>query len=422
MNKFENINKKTIALISIFFLLTFSSFKYVPGLFFTAEIWILYNILFIALIFIPEKIRDNFLFNRLEIYILFLIVYVPLTSAIQSSSEFGQPLIFGLLAQRGIFVTGSSLILLHFYRKGYFVIRDIEYSLVFLAWLNLIACSLGLLFLDPEQFSDVPTFVTQETDIAKFKFSTEFIVFGFFYYAFSGFWLKSKTKSFLSLFFLSFYIFGSGTRTIIISLFITYLLLVIKWSSMRKVFTRVTTVMLTLSTYVFIFYLIDSDKFNHLIEKFIAAFQVVFTGQLGDDSSANARILEGYLALPFVIKNWFLGNGLVSNQWNGGFNSIFDYFYPVDIGLLGMIFIYGVLGAIIFCYQFKLAINYIYLLPNYGDENSNLISALKGVLLSCVISSVASGQFINYIEQDLILISILYCATFDIIKRKIKCN
>ena len=40
-----------------------------------------------------------------------------------------------------------------------------------------------------------------------------------------------------------------------------------------------------------------------------------------------------------------LGNGFISNQWNGGWREILGYFYPVDIGILGNIFVFGILGT-----------------------------------------------------------------------------
>src|SRR5204863_6583168 len=44
---------------------------------------------------------------------------------------------------------------------------------------------------------------------------------------------------------------------------------------------------------------------------------------------------------------------------NGGFHDILGYFYPVDIGILGNIFVYGIIGTILIYlpYYFSLAMS-----------------------------------------------------------------
>jgi hypothetical protein len=47
----------------------------------------------------------------------------------------------------------------------------------------------------------------------------------------------------------------------------------------------------------------------------------------------------------------FWGAGKLSQHWNEGLKSIFGYFYPTDIGIIGAIFTYGIFGVILMSFQ-----------------------------------------------------------------------
>lgn len=398
-------------LLCLFFLLSFSSLKYLPGMLITSEIWFVTVFIFLLTLYFPGKLIQGFKFSSLELYGILLLIYVPLISAFMANSEFDQPWIYGILAQRGIVLVGCMMMFLHFYRKQRFSLEDVERALLWLAWFNLILCSVGLLTLDPSHFADMPTFVTGgEIGESKFKFDITFIVFGFFYYAFSGFWQKSPRHLFLSLLFFGYLVFGSGGRTLLIAVTISYLFFIGRWSSSVKFLVYLSKISMLTALLATIFYATNYEKFNILYEKFNAAFMVALTGEEGEDSSANARIIESAIALPYINKHWALGNGTISNQWNEGYKSLFGYFYPTDIGLLGIIYLYGIVGLILFAYQFRFALRYSKRLPNNGGRRGMLISAIKGFLLFYAIASLVTGQFVGSVEHDLIMIAILYCA------------
>lgn len=328
-----------------------------------------------------------------------------------ANSEFGQPWVYGILAQRGMVLVGCILMFLHFYRKRFFSLEDVERALLWLAWLNLILCSAGLLLLDPNQFPDMPTFVTgAEGGENKFKFDITFVVFGFFYYAFSGFWKKSGRSSFLSLLFFCYFVLGSGGRSLIIVALMSYLFFVWRWSQTTRFLIGLSKLSLLAVSFGAVFYLTNNERFDILYGKFNEAFLVVLTGEQGNDPSANARVLESAIALPYVIKHWGLGNGAISAQWNEGYRSLFGYFYPADIGLLGVVYLYGVVGLLIFAYQFHFALRYSRRLPKDGGCSGRLTSAIKGFLLFYAIASLVTGQFVVSVEHGLLFIAILSCA------------
>jgi O-antigen ligase len=85
------------------------------------------------------------------------------------------------------------------------------------------------------------------------------------------------------------------------------------------------------------------DKYQILYQNVFNVFQ----GESPDEASSAVRFMEFNTALDYIKKNPLLGNGFISNQWNGGWHDILGYFYPVDIGILGNIFVFGILGTIV---------------------------------------------------------------------------
>jgi len=455
--------ERRIAALFLFFLLSFSSLRFIPGLFYTSEIWFVLVFLYLVMSYLPEKLNVGFKNCTFENYGISLLIYVPLVGPIMANSEFGQPWIYGFLAQREIVLVGCMLMFLHSYRKQWFSLIDVERALLLLAWVTLVLFTLAKIIFVPDHFNAyIPTFVTGGVGTDnQFKFEINFIIFGFYYYAFSAYRENSAKFLFLSLPFFIYMVHGPGSRLRIFVSIICYLFLIVRWGNVKKTLIFIPKMVLLITLLLPVFFIVhkgnnssvitrnnssvitrnnssvitrnnssvitrnnssvitrigDSDgvlayvSSIPAIQKIIAAFKVVTTGKEGSDPSANARISESKIALPYVRRHWVLGNGTISNKWKGGYKSLLGYFYPSDIGLLGVLYLYGVLGLLIFAYQFRFALRYSKLLSNIRGRYINLTSAVKGFLLFYAVSSLVTGQFVGSVEQGLIMIAILYCA------------
>jgi hypothetical protein len=158
-------------------------------------------------------------------------------------------------------------------------------------------------------------------------------------------------------------------------------------------------------------YLATPESIAELSEKFQNAFTVVFTQQKTADPSANARIAETLIALPYIGKHWLFGNGDLSDQFNGGYNGLFGYFYPTDIGIIGAVFVYGIFGVGLFSVQFLLAMRYSKRLRQEEKGNSIFIYSIQGFLVYYAIHSFVTGAFAAQAEIGLTFVTILYCAS-----------
>ena len=70
------------------------------------------------------------------------------------------------------------------------------------------------------------------------------------------------------------------------------------------------------------------------------------------------EFMELKLAMEHIEQHPLLGNGFVSSQWNGGWHEILGYFYPVDIGILGNIFVFGCIGTALIYLPFYYSYDY----------------------------------------------------------------
>jgi len=401
--------------LGVFFLFSFGLLKNFPNMAIFYEGWMVINFIFLLTFYAADRARRGFKITRFEGYILILMLWVPICSAIQSYREFSQPFIYGLLAQRGIFLAASALILLYFLRQRKIELQDIEQALVKLTWACLIIFSLLALLLDPLQFAEHgPGFVVGvNINEAAFKFNATLIVFGLFYYLFKAYWLRSFKLLFLATPFFLYLLFIEGGRSLLVSIIVTLIFFVYRWSSFGRL-VKVVPKILVYITVLFIVIASFSQNFlDTLALKYADAFTVVLKGEDTSDVSANARLNETMKITPYIENHWAFGNGHLSQQWEGGYVKYFGRFYPSDIGILGAIFLYGIFGMLLFCIQFIFAINNARHLPKYKIENENLISTTKGFLFFLAINSITTGSFIFSVWIGLQFIVILYWASFN---------
>lgn len=408
-------SKFRTVILCLFFLLSFSSFKYLPGMLIVQDIFTGLVLFFLVLIYPFLILTRAHSISRLEFYGLLILIIVPPLAAYMAYTEFGQPYLYGLLAQRALILIGCSMMFIYMHRRQVCTLEDVERALLWLAWFSLIASTLANLLLNVNQLGAQAGFSTAGMDgeDAKLLLDTTFIIYGFFYYAFTGFGsqIGRRPNVYFSLLFFAYLVFSSGGRSALVAITLSYVFFVLRWRTQKSkgiYFFKFTAaaVMFGLITYV-----APVESLTRLQGKFEDAINVVLTGKEGNDVSANARILEVNIAAPYIDKHLILGNGFISNQWHGGFHEVIGYFHPSDIGLMGVIFEFGVLGLVIFSGQIYFLWKYGQQLPINVGRFHRLSNAIKGFMLYLMLSSLTTGRYAFLVEQSLLFITLLYCIT-----------
>ena len=133
----------------------------------------------------------------------------------------------------------------------------------------------------------------------------------------------------------------------------------------------------------------------------------VLSGQSNPDVGFSVRFYEADIANEYIAKNPILGNGKLSNAFmEGGFNALFIYFFPSDIGLIGTVFTYGIPGAIILYSQFLFAGYWIWKVKYF--RKNVFFQSCCFYLLILFLDSISNGYLTVYAAQTISVIAIIY--------------
>jgi len=352
-----------------------------------------------------------------EGYAALFVLVVPFYSAVVSHLGFGQPLTYGLLAQRNLgMATAVPLGLLLALRRGWIGFHHLEKALLTLAWGTLVLFFLMSHTMDASKFWDSSQgFVNVDYTrmIYKFKLDEIFIVFGFYYYMFLAIFHRRSRGFLLGLLFLAYLVLEGGGRSGLLALLISFVALCLSWTQKgaRGAFLlKFALVGLGLSVLLAV---VKPEYFNHMVEKFGAISDALFESGTSSDTSANARYTQFELILPYIADKITFGTGIISNRWEDGIQAAIGggYFHPSDLGLIGIVFLYGIIGLLFFLAQYLWAFRFSKRLEQKGCGRVPILDATQGVLFFYLVSSVTTGRLAFYPEVSLFFIALLLAAS-----------
>ncbi len=350
-------------------------------------------------------------FNKVVLYYLLLIVIIPFYGAYRASIEFGQPFIYGFLSGRGWLLFGVGIWLYYILVTKKMTFKTMESAFAFMAWASFIIFSLFILTFDPSQLQsseESSKFVLMTQDRGfRFKFQTYFITFGAIYY-FVKYSVRKNNIDLIFLFlFLGYIVFVVQGRIYIMTLAVTFLLYYWFNYSLSRFALAMIKLLLFIFATLIIIQIIMPDYLVRMGDLFAQMFTVL-TGEESQDGSANARIWQSLIVFDYFdahpLSIW-LGTGSVSNQWNDGYDSIFGYFYPADIGVFGGLFLYGIIGFVfLWLVPFIISVKTI---KKVIDKQDIFMVAMKYLLIFMLIRSVQGSLYFNIVEYSLPLFILL---------------
>ncbi len=396
-------------LLALALVMTFRAFQFFPGMPNVQEAWFLLCFLVVLFVYPFWKLRMGLRFSWFESY-LFLLMFADVAlTAWQAHQVFGQPLLYGVLSQRNMALIAMLLIFLNALRTGMVDLTDIEAALLFLAWATFILYSAMRLFLNPADFNDFGVgFVTQPMvgTEQRFKFQSFFILFGAFYYAMLG--MRTRRARYYLAAVALFLGAGLGVeRGFTVFAPATLLFFLYRLRGMGRAFVAVAKVSCAVIVLTVVVYAISPGKVSTRIGSFSDAFTVLTTGNPStSDASANNRAIEILRVFPYIQEHPLLGAGVISNQWQLANGSVLGQnFYASDIGIIGVEFSFGIVGLLLFLYQYRFAWSAAKKLPD--SYYSPLLDATKAILLYTVLSSVQLSDFVWAAEVPLFFIVLM---------------
>ena len=403
-----------VAALAAFLLMGANVFQFFPMLKHVREVWYVFSFLYCVLFaFFAQVGSRHKSISGFEVYLFAIIAVMPFISAICAKYTFGQPLLPGLLTHRVMATYGTGIALLYWIRSGKVSLEDLRVALLVCGWSSLALYMMMFLMMDPVRYGGVRGFVGGGVvEPFHFIFKSPFISFLVIYYVVSAFAKRSIVPLVLTVPLIFYLIFVDGGRSQFLSLMLILGWLLVTRVSIGRLLSLGIPFLVLLVVSIAALHQYRPDVVEHQVEKFYAAIYVVTTGKESSDSSANARLREQQIAMPYIKRNIVFGNGQLSAQWQGGYFGQIGQFAPSDIGVLGLLFVFGIFGLVVFYAQFLFAWRATrkirQLVSRKRIEDSTFRVAISSFIVFLFVDSLATGRVVFAGSVSFLFISILY--------------
>ncbi len=341
--------------------------------------------------------------TRLDL-LMWVFILVNFFAAYQGHKVFGQPYYYGIMAQRSVLLSLSGILLISLLRNRWISIEQVEKSFVALSLILLIIFYFFFLFVNPVNFHEMEFVAYSPIRGYRYRFQFALVLMLLFYSLFKVSHEKKFSYIIIVLLILFYLVYFLQSRTTLVVLAFTLLIYFLRNFTLKE---KIRNTLLYGSMALLAFLVLVSLGYTSLIDKYQVLYQNVFNvfmGEAPDEASSAVRFMEFNTALDYISRNPILGNGFISNQWNGGWQEILGYFYPVDIGLLGNIFVFGFLGtALIYLpYYFSLSMS------RSVQSNHVFFKTIEYMLLFFFLSMFFSAVNIRDSSSIMFLVCLLY--------------
>lgn len=343
-----------------------------------------------------------------ELYFVFLSLFSIFYGSTVANLQFDQPIIYGILSQRGWLITGFLLFL-----TDKIVLKKISFEQVhsILKVLALGSMILGFLIsifkFGSSNIVEESLIISEERG-SRVRITTYFMVYAIIYYFIKL--VRSHNKISTRLFDFILFIMLALYFVLIfkarIYLLLLFLILIIMSISLARNQIENFKILIKIFFFVIVSLSALSILNNELISFFYSSFlnilnfqDLLFNNNV--DSSLISRALQFQVVFDYIsinFSNFLFGTGSISTQWNGGLENLFNYrLHPSDLGLFGLLFKYGFIGIIFyFIIPLKIIISNIKKIDQY---NSDKILAIKFWLIFILLKSLFTGVlFFSYHE------------------------
>jgi hypothetical protein len=335
---------------------------------------------------------------------MLVVIVVNFFAAYQSHLVFKQPYYFGIMAQRSVILSLSGLFVISLLERGFITLNQVEKSFVGISIVLLAVFYFFFVFVNPVKFVEME-FVTY-SPIRGYRYRFQFgIVIMLLFYSLFKISTEKKSRYYIIVGFIIFYlIYFLQSRTTLVVVAITLLIYFLKNFSLKeKIRDAFVWIPIALTGVTILFTLGYTSLFNryHILYQNVLS---IFLGESTDEASSAVRFMEVNTALDYINKNPLLGNGFISNQWNGGWHEILGYFYPVDIGILGNIFVFGIIGTLLLYLPYYFSLN----ISRKIISNNVFFKTCEYMILFFFLSMFFTAVNIRDISSIMFIVCILY--------------
>jgi len=336
----------------------------------------------------------------------------PIFSALRANKVFGQSILDGILTHLNHFYFLIIIYLFYYFKYKKNPLLELEKSILVLGHISVIILTPLKIFFSEYEIIISSFDGSTEYIYSVYSLSSAFIVWtGFVYLAK---YKNSNKRLVKALLFISYPILFYNARSYSIILIITLAIFIYKELE-KHLRLKGALLLFGLFNILFVSYLISptiKTFFDDKSDLFADGINIIDSSKEVEDISANVRALEVGIALPYIEEYYLFGTGVLNTS--GKKENLEEWFFPNDIGLIGVIFNYGLIGMAVFMYQFKL---FNPRFKNVMIKKNNLLLGTSYYLLLYYISSIFSGSFAYGIGICFLLLGILIYGEIELKKQ-----
>jgi hypothetical protein len=354
------IRKPALALlVFLYFIICFRVISRMPLGLINELISLAFVFALITLTFIDQiKVVLNGKLNYLLLILTPLIVY-PFINAFVALSVYGQPYHYGILAQRYHYYMLGAFAVVYFLRKKIITVTQAEHYYVVSMYIILSIMYFFYVFINPAIFSGTEFVKLTGYKGWIYELPNE-VPAGLLVYAFIRITMHNARRHLITLALTLFFFLVYGQdRSQMAAIGIVLLMFTFFHLKPSKILVYFVSGFMIISLLVTILMITAPDFIGHYTQLFGNAF-TIFTGERTEEYSTSIRYVESEIALKGIAENPVLGNGFLSYQWNKGYMQFYKYFYPADIGILGNLFAFGIIGTFFYYLPFLACFKWMY--------------------------------------------------------------
>lgn len=351
--------------------------------------------------------EDDWRLHGLDILVIIMML-IPIWAAFGAKNVFGQPIFFGILVFKDYYLLVGALLIHRTLLDGFFTLRQLEKAFLILAWIGIIYFYAATLLTNPGEYLDTPLAGanTIKGGVPYYRFNVMLLYFGSIYYFAKAFIQRRWLMLVPAALFAGYVVFFRMDRSTMAITALGMLLAVALHVPARRILkvAMISVMPLVMALTLAMVFLPDSVKQYELMFEDAMA---TITGRELPGGKVSVRVAETAIAETYISRHPWTGSGRLDHTWEpAGYERWLGFFFPADIGYIGLIFIYGIPGALLLYMQFPTGLVY---LTRVKDRNDDVFFiTCKYMLLCLFLDSISTGLLTQNSGQVILFVCIAH--------------
>lgn len=333
-----------------------------------------------GLIYVFDKVFIKKRFSTIDSLVVLMSLFTFYT-AFASNAVFDQPLL------KGVFVSGKTYLpiisiffLYYLFKTETVTMNQYNIAMLTIGWVNLFLYIYLMFTINPEIYRETTDMVGFNPSKGGyvFNFPPNFIVYAIFFYFIDYSINKNRFSLLLSFIFIAYILFLDKGRIQFVSIIGALGLHTLWRLPIKSILFRLIDIVSFTGIMLFIVWLVKPELLLVIYEMFAVFAKAIFRIETGE-SSADVRWVEIATVLDHFDKHpehWFFGIGFIPRDdlWLR-----FGYLYFTDIGIFGILLVFGIVGTILLYLFFLYPIIVIKKVKNFKYDiifNTIIVSVL----------------------------------------------